>query len=54
MGLFKMMHDIIGVNKNKLKGSLKEASRKVREQKEKLKNCEKVKRISYKSYKINT
>ena len=52
MGLFKRMHDFIGVNANKLSGTLRETSQKMKDTKEKLKNSEKCRKIRIKSAKF--
>lgn len=53
MGFFRLIHDFIGLNGNRLKGSIREASQKMRETKEKLRNTERVRKLSYKSHKLN-
>jgi len=48
MGLFKLVHDVIGVNKRRMSGSIKKAANSVSEQREKLRKCDKVRRMRIK------
>lgn len=48
MGLFKLVHDVIGVNKRKMSGSIRKAANSVSEQRHKLRRCEKVRRMRIK------
>ena len=52
MGLFKLMHDFIGVNSSRFKGRLREASQKMKETKEKLRSTEKCKKLRYKTHSL--
>ncbi len=52
MGLFKIMHDFIGINANKLKGELREQSQKMKDVKQRLQNSEKCKKLRVKNYRL--
>lgn len=52
MGLFNKIHDFVGVNANKLSGSLRETSQKMKDTKDKLKNSEKCKKIRMKQVRL--
>ncbi|GAI77866.1 unnamed protein product [marine sediment metagenome] len=48
MGLFKLVHDVIGVNKRKMAGSIKKAANSMNGQRDKLRKCDKVRRMRIK------
>lgn len=45
MGFFKAVHDIVGINKNKMAGSISGVAKKMKKQGDKLRNCEKVRKF---------
>jgi len=48
MGLFNRLHDFLGVNANKLKGSLRETSQKMRDTKKRLQKSERCRKMRIK------
>ena len=53
MALFNRIHDFLGVKTSKLKGSLRSTAQKMKAEKERLQNSDKVKRMKIKSVKLN-
>lgn len=49
MGLFKLVHDFVHLNSKRFKGSVKESASKMRETRDKLRSCDKVRRLRYSS-----
>jgi hypothetical protein len=45
MGFFKLIHDFIGIDGRKVSNSVKKSMNSIKSQKEKLRNCERVRKI---------
>ena len=47
MGLFKLVHDIMGIDGRKVSSSVKDSMRAIKDQRKKLRNCERVKKMKF-------